>query len=213
MLAVVASMRPVIPALLLAAATLLAAIAPASAGGPPGSVATGPEAGGYDYGFAERPQTRTKHYGTTILLADVAWIAVTTLAANREANSDGESSLSSVLALGYFVAGPAVHLKYGNSTGASKSLAARALLPVGGALIGIAAMSGKCRDDSFECGLEPLVGMFIGGGLGMLGAMALDWTLLGKTEVEVPGARQLARLQPRVNVSKHGASVALGGAF
>lgn len=211
-------MPAVLPALLLAATALLASSATAAAGGPPGAAVPGYDDG---YGFAEPTaapaHTRTEHYGGQILLADVAWFAATSLVANLEARDpdgggDG-ASFTGLLAMGYFATGPAVHLKHGNRSGASKSLAARALMPVGGALLGMIAMSEECRSEGDDCGYAPIAGMVVGGLGGMVGAMVLDWTVLGKTQIELPGMRRVASLQPRVDLSKTGMSVAIGGAF
>jgi hypothetical protein len=207
-------MRPSVPALLLAATALLSTTT-ASAGGPPGSVepTAAPQ---YDYGFSAARPTKTERYGGQILLADAAWLAATMVVGNLEANSssDGDASITGVLAFGYFVTGPAVHMKHGNNSGAAKSLAARALLPVAGMMVGAVAFSQDCPNDSgLDCGFNTLAGMMVGGLAGGVGAMVLDWTVLGKKEVRIPGAEVIARVQPRVGVTKDAVSVGFGGSF
>ncbi len=218
-------MRPVLTTLLATlalSATVAATTGTARADLPPGRTEPG-------YGLDEpnlaAGATRTERYGNQILVADVAWFAATMLVGSLEArrgggydddgsyDDDPDTSIAGVLAMGYFVTGPAIHLKHGNSSGAAKSLAARALLPMGGAVLGMVAFMEDCRGDDLGCGLAPIAGMVVGGAAGMVGAMALDWTVLGKHEVEIPGAGVIARVQPRLDVGKDRVSVALGGSF
>ncbi len=218
-------MRPVLTTLLASlalTATLAGTAGTARADLPPGRTEPG-------YGLDEpnlaAGATRTERYGSQILVADVAWFAATMLVGSLEArrgggyaddgsyDDDPDTSIAGVLAMGYFVTGPAIHLKHGNSSGAAKSLAARALLPMGGAVLGMVAFMEDCRGDDLGCGLAPIAGMVVGGAAGMVGAMALDWTVLGKHEVEIPGAGVIARVQPRLDVGKDRVSVALGGSF
>jgi hypothetical protein len=219
-------MRPVLTTVLatLALSTTLAGTLAGTAHAdlPPGRTEPG-------YGLDEpnlaTGATRTERYGGQILVADVAWFAATMLVGSLEARSsrsydddgsyddDPDTSIAGVMAMGYFVTGPAIHLKHGNTSGAAKSLAARALLPMGGAVLGMVAFMEDCRGDDLGCGFAPIAGMVIGGAAGMVGAMALDWTVLGKHEVEVPGAGVIARVQPRLDVGKDRVGVALGGSF
>ncbi|MCA9676441.1 MAG: hypothetical protein H6708_09785 [Kofleriaceae bacterium] len=151
--------------------------------------------------------TRTERYGVQILAADVALFATLAVAAKAEV----DDSVGSLIALGYFATGPLIHLKHGNTRGAVRSMAARALLPMGGALVGMVLASNN-RCDGDLCGLEVVGGMAIGGAVGMASAMVLDWTVLGKTEVEAPVVGRVV-ISPRVDVSRRGVSVGVGGAF
>jgi hypothetical protein len=123
---------------------LLVAPGAARAGGPPSSV---------------QPETviverKVERYGLQIVLADVLWVAATSAIGEVTEDGGGEGALS-VLGLGFYATGPAVHLAHGNKSGALKSLGARALLPVGGALVGMA-LAGE--DDDFDA----LGGMLLG---------------------------------------------------
>jgi hypothetical protein len=192
------------------ASTLLAllvvlASTPALAGGPPGLVQ--PE--------EPPPAPRVVRYGTQVFLADLAWIGGAALVGKLESSSDGEGGLSSILGLGYFVAAPMVHAAKGNSSGAWKSLGARTLMPIGGAVIGMAIVASGDDDSEGDDGLAMLGGMVLGAGAGMVTAAILDYTVFAKKTVEAPryGYLAKAKVRPGVKISKQGFAVSLGGSF
>ena len=196
-------------AAVLSAALLLHLATPASAGGPPGTIA------------AEVPEpaapTHVTRYGKQVALADLAWLGAMYLVGSVEARSnDGEPHLTSVLALGYFATGPIVHLRNGNRSGAGKSLAARALLPVGGMLVGGMLAAGAVDDASSEGddlgnAFAVMGGMMLGAAAGTITAVVLDWTVFAKKTVEGRPARWA--VMPNVTVTKHGALAGVGGQF
>lgn len=191
--------------LLLASLLLTLSTSPAAAGGPPGLVAP------------ESPaQVRVERYGTQVLLADVAWIGGMALVSKLDSDGEGDG-ISSLLGLGYFVAAPAVHYAKGNSDGALKSLGARTLLPIGGAVLGMAIVAGTEDEASDDEGTDVAMigGMFLGATAGMISALILDYTVFAKKTVEVPRDSYLgkARLRPGVKISKQGFAVSVGGSF
>lgn len=189
----------------LAASLLISLTAPAWAGGPPGTV--GPE----------MPElaapTHVKRYGKQILLADLVWLGAGTLIASQ---ADGGDNIGSLLYLGYFATGPLIHLKHGNGLGAAKSLAARALLPVAGMLVGgMLAASSTENDpneyDGDEDGMAVFGGMLLGGVVGVASAMVLDWTTFSKKTVE--GRKPGWAVMPNVKVTRQSALAGVSGAF
>ncbi len=200
----------VVPSLLIAS-LLLAVATPAHAGGPPGTI--GPEVPAP----APATTTRVERYGKQIVLADLAWLGALYLVGSAEArnsNGDGGMPLTSLLALGYFATGPIVHLRHGNKTGAAKSLAARALLPVGGMLVGGMLAAGSADDgngDDIDDSFAVLGGMMLGFGAGIVSAVVLDWTVFSKKTVEARPATWA--VTPRLSVNKHGVVAGVGGSF
>lgn len=188
------------PAVLLVPALLLASLAaPAAAGGPPGTVDV--------IVPAAPPPPITKRYGVQVALADGAWIAATMLLSS----SDGGDG-ASLVALGYYGAGPAVHLGHGNGRGALQSLAARALLPVAGGLVGLMAFSGSDDPDDDTAGMA-LGGLVLGAGVGAVTAMVLDWTVFAKKDVRPAPATFTGRLRPDVKIGKDAFALGVGGSF
>lgn len=149
------------------------------------------------------PATRTQHYGYQIFLADLGWFAAAGLLAKSDASGGG----GDLVVLGYYGAGPAIHLAHGNQSGAAKSLAARALLPLAGGVIGLTLGSQGTTADSDSA----LGGMVIGALAGGVTAMVLDWTVIGKKEVAAP--KLPLALRPGVSIGKHALAFSLGGAF
>jgi hypothetical protein len=176
---------------------LLVAPGAARAGGPPSSV---------------QPETviverKVERYGLQIVLADVLWVAATSAIGEVTEDGGGEGALS-VLGLGFYATGPAVHLAHGNKSGALKSLGARALLPVGGALVGMA-LAGE--DDDFDA----LGGMLLGFTAGGLTALILDWTVFSKKETTTytSGFALRKGLRPGVKIQRDGLALSLAGSF
>src|SRR5688500_9571273 len=179
-------------AVLAPALAVLLTAAPALAGGPPGTVAPGAAPAL----AAETPAPIVKRYGTHVLLADAAWIGATWLLASSEGGSEDGASL---VALGYYIGGPAVHLAHGNSTGALKSLGARTLLPVAGGVVGGLAMSNA--DDDPE-GMGAFYGLMLGAAVGAGTAMVLDWTIFPKKEIAPSRLSFAGRLRPNLELGR-----------
>lgn len=195
-------------ATLLVLVSVLALSTPATAGGPPGLVQ--PE--------EPPPAPRVERYGIQVFLADLAWIGGVAVVGKLESESDGEGGLSSILGLGYFVAAPMVHAAKGNSSGAWKSLGARTLLPIGGAVLGMAIVASgddDSGDDGDDDGLAMLGGMMLGAGAGMVTAVILDYTVFSRKTVEAPRHGYLAKdkVRPGVKISRQGVTVSVGGSF
>jgi hypothetical protein len=164
------------------------------------------------------PITKTQRYGGIVLLADAAWIAAATLS-DQVGDDTGDENLTSMIVLGgYYGGGPLVHLAYGNPSGARKSLAARALLPLGGALLGMLAFSGE--NDSGALIPAEVVGMMLGGMVGVGTAMIIDWTVIAKRRRVVnppPAAAPVGfgehALRPAVKINPGGVTLSLAGSF
>jgi hypothetical protein len=188
-----------------------AAAAPAAAGGPPGLA---PDTASLS--AAAAPQV--ERYGSELLLADLAWVGATLALAA----TDQDDTAGSVATIGYLAAGPAIHLRHGNLHGASRSAAARTLLPLGGLVLGMM-LAGATEEPNYADCVEPCTGYSHGGGfrtiafgvlgasVGVASAMVLDWTTLGRKTVARPATT--ARLLPRVGVSGGGFSVGVTGRF
>jgi len=196
-----------LPACLAASLLLALALAsPALAGGPPGSVEPNDET---------VPQTHTVRYGKEVVLADLVWLGAMTVVAR----SDSEGGAASLIGLGYFATGPLIHLRNGNGRGAAKSLVARTVLPAAGMLVGgLLAMDAEDNNQSYEDdelidddGFAVLAGAVVGGFVGMVTAVVLDWTTFSKKTVEGRPASWAAA--PNVNVNRHGATVGVSGSF
>ena len=173
---------------------LLAPVA-ARAGGPPSSV---------------QPETvvverKVERYGLQIVLADVLWVVAMSAIGEAADETDAEGALS-VLSLGFYATGPVIHLANGNRQGAVQSLGARALLPVGGALAGMA-LAGE--DDE-------LGGLILGFTAGGLTALILDWTVFSKkvtTTTTGSGFALRSGLRPGVKIQRDGLALSLAGSF
>lgn len=190
-----------------AASLLLSLATPALAGGPPGSIEPNVE-------LVPATPTHVERYGKQIVVADLLWLGATSLVMSADTGGDG--NLGSVLLLGYYATGPLVHLKHGNRSGAAKSLAARALLPIGGMLAGgvlaANASDDDPNDDTFDDGdMAFLGGMVLGAMVGTVTAVVLDWTVFSKKTVE--GRPASWAIAPNVSVTPKGATVGLGGHF
>jgi hypothetical protein len=168
------------------------------------------------YAYAPQPEpyttTHTERYGTTIALVDGAsflaiivgaMIVVGAATEGCDECTDGDDSdvaLGAILMIGgvggYYLGGPLVHNSKGNSSGAWKSLGARVLLPLAGTLIA----AGSDENDDAAASLS---------GVGVLGAMVLDWFVFAKHEVrDQPTWGPYAK-----SLSGGGGVVGLGGTF
>jgi hypothetical protein len=178
---------------------LLVHAAPAAADGPPGMAEpTAPD---------PAPQTRTKRYGYQVFAADAGWFIASSLVAKADSGSGG----GELIALGFYGGGPLVHLANHNPSGAAKSLALRALLPIGGAVGGMLIVG---QDEDAD-GFGMMLGAIAGFGAGAIAAMVIDWTVIAKREVAVPGTGSLtlAGLRPGVKIGKQSATISLAGSF
>ncbi len=194
-------------AVVLAVLSLLAATA--HAGGPPG--ATEPT-------FADpTPVKKVERYGTQIALADLATFALVAVVSREEDDSSNDDAISGWIGLaGYLGGGPAIHLTHGNAMGARKSLTARALIPLGGGILGGLAFAGDDDENAFVPSW--FVGAMLGATAGMITAMVLDWTVFAKKTTNVEGPRRPVglgahALRPAVKVNPGGATVSVAGNF
>lgn len=126
---------------------------------------------------------------------------------------------STVGAWACLLGGPAIHLANHEGGRAGASLGLRFGLPALGALSGIAIASananhGCSRDDQGRCDLfdRQLVGAVLGAGLGMLGAMIIDTTLLARPRVRHP-PRAAVSWAPGVSFTSQRAGLGVLGRF
>jgi hypothetical protein len=156
-----------------------------------------------DGGGTETP--RRIWYGWQTLTADGISTAVFFAAFGR--NSDGSDGINETLAwsglLGYELAPGIVHFVHRNPGRAFASFGIRLGMPLAGAFLGGAAISGCSGDDCQATGIG------IGFLLGMGGAIALDAALLAYDSPEP--RRPAARLLPLVSVSRELAWLGVAG--
>jgi hypothetical protein len=135
---------------------------------------------------------RTKRYGAKIAAVDglsAALVVVgTVVLVSAILSEDGGGQALGGFALmvggslGLVFGSPIVHWREGNETGALKSLALRVGIPLVGGLLGNA-WDDRCqRDGGDDCHDNPWSALT---GLAFLGAVAVDWFLLAKVEVDV----------------------------
>jgi hypothetical protein len=147
----------------------------------------------------EKPKTRRRYYGWQLLITDGAAIGLV-------------SARQYAAGVAMFAVGsPIVHMAHGNVPQFFGSVAARVVLPVGGAAAGAALET--CTPGEWFCGLQ---GAALGGLVGLLAAEAIDHAWLAHDEVPVDdpaptGVR--AAYTPTVAVNAHGAAVGLSGTF
>jgi hypothetical protein len=157
-----------------------------------------------------------KWYGYQLMLSDLG--SLVTAAALSKSNG----GTAGVVGVAGFVAVPAViHGVHRNVTGAIVSPIVRLGLPVMGALIGAGLES--CSPDEWFCGLG---GAIVGGGIGMLTAMILDYSLAWEHLGASAASDQPTQEPPRLNKpplvsltaagiapTTNGATLVLGGRF
>jgi hypothetical protein len=156
------------------------------------------------------PPTKDSWYGWQTLLVDAAALGMV-----LAAPAGGEHTRDPLLVAGvgtYALGGPAVHLAHAGVGRALGSLALRAGLPIGGAFVGMAL--GTASDHSGDA----IAGGLVGFGLGLVGAVAIDASLVAweegtpKPRDAAPPPKPLA-FAPSVAVTPHGASLGVVGAF
>jgi hypothetical protein len=163
--------------------------------------------------LAEEKEQPSGWYGYELMLGDVAALGT---AAALAKTSGGTAGLIGVV--GFVGLPPLIHSLEGNGRLAVYSPIYRVLLPVFGALIGAGLES--CSSGEWFCGVG---GAIVGGGIGMAGAMAIDYSLARQcpTSVEpsAPAHAAVDHTSP-VNVTvagvaptSKGASLVLGGRF
>ena len=153
------------------------------------------------------PATVEDSYGMELAAADILSLVTMYVGANAESES-----LLSLGTLGLVLAAPAVHLVHDNGASALKSAGFRLTLPLAGMLIGYAVgpddFNTDCIDDCATFSSGSLSGMLIGGGIGVVTTLIIDYTVLGKkTE------KAAATWQPTIGASSNGFSVGAVGHF
>jgi hypothetical protein len=156
-----------------------------------------------DDGGTETP--RRVWYGWQTLTAD--GISTLVFFAAFGQNSDGSDRVNETLAyaglLGYELAPGIVHFAHRNAGRAFASFGIRLGMPLAGAFLGGAAISGCSGDDCQATGIG------LGFLLGMGGAIALDAALLAYESPEP--RRQAARVMPVVSLARGHAWLGLAG--
>lgn len=153
------------------------------------------------------PATVERSYGMQLAAADILSLVTVFVGANTESES-----LMSLGSLGLVLAAPAVHLAHDNGASALRSAGLRVTLPLAGMLIGYAVgpkdLAADCIDACSSSSSGSLSGMLIGGGLGVVTTLIIDYTVLGKKTEKAP-----ASWQPTIGASSNGFSVGAAGHF
>jgi hypothetical protein len=150
------------------------------------------------------PQTRTESYGLYVFLADAASWSLLALASD---NNDLEA-VTTLGSLGLFFGGPVVHASQGNWGRAGLSLGARVGMPALTGTLLLATCDESETDEFLGCFPYFAVGAVIGYG----GALALDWFVLARKEVEVEPTGW-ASARPSLMVTPDGAQAGLAFTF
>jgi len=150
----------------------------------------------------EAPSKMERSYALQLAGADLASFATMIIGASGQSEE-----LVRLGSLGYLFAAPAVHALNGNGIGAVKSFGLRATLPLAGMFIGM--MAGPEDDAGDCCGIASLTGALYGGGIGVVAALVVDYTLFGKKTERAP----TRAWQPTVGASQNGFSVGAMGRF
>jgi hypothetical protein len=104
----------------------------------------------------------------------------------------------------WLLGGPIAHWSHGNVGTGFGSLAMRAAMPVGSAMVGCALFG---SDGEFGC----LAGLLLGGLAGIVSASVIDATALAYTEPK--SFRTALRLMPNLTPSRHGATFGVAAVF
>lgn len=144
------------------------------------------------------PPAKPRRYGGWMAAADLGG----TLAILVIGASSGDEEFWWVWAGSYLATGPIVHAANGEPGKGLGSLLLRASAPVAGAWIGFELEEG----DGGE--LDGLGGFILGGGIGIVTAWAVDWTVLARKDVD-----DAPRAQVLVTPTEGGATIGLAGAF
>jgi len=160
------------------------------------------------------PPARRQWYGYQLMLNDAASIALL-------AGTAGGGATASVGALSFFFGGSVIHGVHKRAGLAVASPLMRVGFTLVGGLIGVAAENCGSKSEDF-CGLG---GALVGGGLGLLTAMIVDYSCAwteGKSDAEENPVPPFAKSRsPRVSFTSAGlaplrdggASLVLGGRF
>jgi hypothetical protein len=160
-------------------------------------------------GAAEPEREIRQWYGYQIMAADLASAGLAIF-----------GSQAAVGEIGLLVGPSVIHGIHGRTGLAITSPVLRVLLPVAGALIGASATPCSNTQDDSSCAMG---GAILGGGIGLLTAMILDWSLAWQT-VEAPAtfARESEKQSHTsgfhltaagVSPTASGATLVLGGRF
>ncbi len=154
------------------------------------------------------PATIEIKYGMELLAADI--LSLLTLHVGAEAESE---SLLTLGTLGLLLAAPAVHLAHNNGASALKSAGLRVTLPLAGMLIGYAVGPKGFNPNCIDCvggssSTGSFPGMLIGGGIGIVTTLVIDYAAFGKKTKKAP-----ASWQPTIGASSTSFSVGAAGHF
>jgi hypothetical protein len=133
---------------------------------------------------APATRRRVDYYGWQILLVDAASVTATIAA-----GSVNENAGFPVLAGGYLLGGPIVHLSHGNRGRALISASLRLGLPVLGAGLVLWPDENCAPDNEDVCDDDDLAEGLAAVALGVIGmgvASLVDWTVLGRSVEHVP---------------------------
>jgi hypothetical protein len=158
----------------------------------------------------------TRWYGWQTMLVDIGSVGLG-VAAGRAA---GTGTGFAVALTGYAVGAPIVHLAHGEGGDAGVSVGLRLGLPLVAGLIGYgigAASFQGCAPGDWFCSRDwsAGIGAVLGAGVGAVGAVILDWSLLGRERVP-PGATSSRGIHwsPLVAVTPKGEpSMGVAGSF
>ena len=126
-------------------------------------------------------RTHSRWYGWQTLVSDgISFVAMPTLAASASKTDGASASFTALAVGGYFLAPPIVHFAHGRAGAGLGSLGLRVAMPFLGAVVGGEAMrKGSCHE---LCGFND--GTLLGGALGVIGAVAIDATVLSYEQVD-----------------------------
>jgi hypothetical protein len=157
----------------------------------------------------------TRWYGWQTILVDIGSVGLG-VAVGRAA---GTGAGLAVGLTGYAIGAPIVHLAHGEGGDAGVSVGLRLGLPLVAGLIGYgigAASFQGCAPGQWFCSRDwsAGIGAFLGADVGALGAVILDWSLLGHEHVASEAASsQGVHWSPLVAVTPKGEpSIGVGGA-
>ncbi len=148
-------------------------------------------------------------YGWQILISDAVSAAL--VLGSAEA---GIQEASDVATVAFVLGGPVIHVLHGKTRTGLYSLGLKIGLPVGGALIGAAVGSARCRreeDAAFLCGLgDVAVGLLVGYAV----AEVIDVFILArKYHTRYPSQDESRVIVPVLRAQHGGASLGLAGRF
>jgi hypothetical protein len=169
---------------------------------------------------AQVPEATTSHwYGWQNLLCDAGALglvlggaALTTEYAEDHFSASTPTVAPYVMGAGavtYAVCSPAVHYAHGGRGQAGGALGLRIGLPVAGALVGSKLESCPQHEDAGFCG----TGLFVGLGVGIVSAIALDVALLAYEDVSPKPSSSAWTVSPTWAIAPGRATFGMMGAF